>query len=118
MKKMKELVEILNKASYDYYQLDKPSMTDKEYDDLYDELVELEKETNIIMSNSPTQKVQGFILDKLDKVKHSKPMLSADKTKDPSIIKKFIGSELAVASWKLDGLTIVLTYKGGNSQEQ
>lgn len=113
MNRMKELIEILNKASYSYHQFDKEIMSDKEYDDLYDELVELEKESGIIMSNSPTQKVQGFILDKLDKVKHSKPMLSADKTKDHMVIKKFIGSNLAVASWKLDGLTIVLTYKDG-----
>lgn len=111
--RMKELIDILNMACYQYYQLDNPQMTDKEYDKLYDELIELESTTKIIMSDSPTQKVQGFILDKLEKVKHSKPMLSAKKTKSTNEIKSFIGSYKIVGSWKLDGLTIVLRYKNG-----
>lgn len=113
IKRMKELIDLLNKASYEYYQLDNPTLSDKEYDKLYDELTELENSTNISMSNSPTQNVQGFVLDKLEKVAHSKPMLSAKKTKSVDEIKQFIGNNLAVASWKLDGLTIVLRYKNG-----
>ena len=113
MERMRELIEILNRASYEYYQLDNPSMTDKEYDKLYDELLELEKSTKTVLSNSPTQKVQGFILDKLQKVQHSKPMLSAKKTKSIDEIKSFIGNNLIVGSYKLDGLTIVLRYENG-----
>lgn len=111
--RIKELISILNNASYAYYQNDNPIMSDKKYDDLYDELSLLEKNTGIILGGSPTHKVQGYILDGLDKVKHSKPMLSADKTKDISEIKKFIGNQKCIGSWKEDGLTIVLRYKNG-----
>lgn len=110
---MQELIEELNRASYSYYQLDQSIMTDKQFDEKYDRLLELEKETNIIMVNSPTQKVQGYVLDSLEKVQHSKQMLSANKTKDLKEIRKFIGNNICVASWKLDGLTIVLRYKQG-----
>lgn len=113
MEEMISLVKQLNEASVAYYKYDKPIMTDKDYDLLYDKLGQLEKETGIIMSNSPTQKVQGEILEGLTKVKHSKPMLSAQKTKDINEIKKFIGNNDAVVSWKEDGLTIVLRYKNG-----
>ena len=88
-------------------------MTDKQYDDLYDQLLELEKSTGIIMSNSPTQKVQGEILEGLTKVKHSKLMLSAQKTKSVDNIKQFASKSDTYASWKLDGLTIVVKYKNG-----
>ena len=111
---IKELVTQLHQASLAYYQYDKPIMTDKQYDDLYAELEHLENETGIILAGSPTQKVQGYILKGLNKVTHSKPMLSADKTKDINEIKKFIGNKTCIMSWKEDGLTIVLRYKNGN----
>jgi DNA ligase (NAD+) len=113
MERMKQLVARLNEASTTYYKYDKPIMTDMEYDIIYDELTELEKTSGIILANSPTQKVQGEILEGLVKVKHSKPMLSAQKTKDVEEIKKFISNNYAVVSWKEDGLTIVLRYKNG-----
>ena len=113
VKRIKELVKELQDASYAYYAKDNPVMSDKKYDDLYDELTQLESETGIILAGSPTQKVQGYVIDSLKKVKHSKPMLSANKTKDISEIKKFIGNKRCVASWKLDGLTIVLRYVNG-----
>lgn len=111
--RIKELVGILQKASYAYYGLDSPLMTDKEYDDLYDELSTLEKETGCILTGSPTQKVQGYVIDSLNKVKHTKPMLSANKTKDILEIKKFISNHPCIMSWKEDGLTIVLRYVQG-----
>ena len=113
IKRIKELINELQKASVAYYKYDNPVMTDKQYDDLYDELSSLEKETGIIMVDSPTQKVQGEILEYLEKVQHRKPMLSANKTKDISEIRKFIGNKTCVMSWKEDGLTIVLRYKDG-----
>lgn len=113
IKRIKELINQLNEASYAYYAKDDPIMSDKQYDDLYDELSELESSTGIILVGSPTQKVQGYVVDSLNKVKHSKPMLSANKTKDISEIKKFIGNHTCVMSWKEDGLTIVLRYVKG-----
>lgn len=117
MKRIKELAEILNKASYEYYQLDNPSMSDKEYDALYDELEKLEKFVGFVLANSPTQKVQGFILDGLTKVKHRTPMLSANKTKDMNEIKKFIGNRSVLGSFKLDGLTLVVRYFQGEFKQ-
>lgn len=111
--RIKELVDILQKASYAYYGLDNPLMTDKEYDDLYDELYNLEKETECILAGSPTQKVQGYVLEGFKKVEHSKPMLSADKTKDVGEIKEFINNEDFYCSYKLDGLTLVVKYTDG-----
>lgn len=111
--RIKELVDILNKASYAYYAKDNPIMSDKQYDDYYDELANLEVETGVVLAGSPTQKVQGYVIDSLKKVKHSKLMLSANKTKDIQEIKKFIGNRLCVMSWKEDGLTIVLRYVNG-----
>ena len=113
VQRIKELVKELQDASYAYYAKDNPVMSDKKYDDLYDKLTQLESETGIILAGSPTQKVQGYVIDSLKKVKHSKLMLSANKTKDISEIKKFIGNKRCVASWKLDGLTIVLRYVNG-----
>ena len=113
IKRIKELINQLNEASYAYYAKDNPIMSDKQYDDLYDELSELESSTGIILAGSPTQKVQGYVIDSLKKVKHSKPMLSANKTKDINEIKKFIGNHPCVMSWKEDGLTIVLRYVNG-----
>ena len=111
--RIRELIKILHKASVAYYRDDSPIMTDKQYDDLYDELESLEKETGYILVSSPTQHVQGEVIDKLRKVKHMKPMLSANKTKDLGEIKKFIGGKKVVQSWKLDGLTCVATFKSG-----
>lgn len=113
VKRIKELTKKLENASYAYYAQDNPIMSDKQYDDLYDELENLENETGCVLAGSPTQKVQGYVVDSLNKVKHSKPMLSANKTKDINEIKKFIGNHPCVMSWKEDGLTIVLRYVNG-----
>ena len=112
--KMNELIKQLNKASYAYYALDKPIMSDKIYDALYDELVALEEETGIILAGSPTQKVQGYVIDGFQKVAHSKPMLSAQKTKDINEINKFLeGHKNWYCSGKLDGCTLVVQYSDG-----
>ena len=111
--RMKELIEILNNASRLYYQYSTPIMTDFEYDKLYDELEKLEKETNTVLSNSPTQNVEPEAIDSLVKVEHPAPMLSLSKTKSISELASFLGNQEGLISWKLDGLTIVLTYKDG-----
>lgn len=113
IKQMKELVEKLNAADIAYYRDDNPIMTDREYDKLFDELKQLETETNIILSGSPTQKVSGEILDGLAEVRHSKPMLSADKTKSVEDLVRFAAGRDVIFSWKLDGLTLVLRYDNG-----
>ena len=115
--RIKELVELLNKASDAYYVNDNPFMTDKEYDKLYDELEALEKETGYIISPSVTQKVQGKVLEGFQKVTHSKPMLSAAKTKNVNEIKKFIGNNDFYCSYKLDGLTLVCIYEDGKFKQ-
>lgn len=113
IERIKELVKQLHKASLAYYRDDNPIMSDKKYDDLYDELERLEKETGYVLSASPTQKVQGEVVGFLEKSQHEYPMLSANKTKEITEIQKFIGKRRAVQSWKLDGLTVVATYKNG-----
>ena len=113
MQKMKELIDRLTAASEAYYKDDKPIMTDKEYDDLCDELARLEAETGVVMAGSPNHKVQGYLLDDFKKVQHSKPMLSADKTKDISVIERFVSHGDWYASFKLDGCTLVLKYADG-----
>lgn len=113
IKKMKKLIQELNKASYAYYGKDSPIMSDKEYDALYDELMMIQKETGTTLAGSPTQKVQGYILDGFTKVTHSKPMLSANKTKDINDIIKFLRDYDWYCSYKLDGLTLVLRYNDG-----
>lgn len=113
VERIKELIEILNKASMLYYQKSTPMMTDYEYDKLYDELVQLEKETNMIFSNSPTINVEPTTSSELEKMVHSKPMLSLSKTKNINDLISFIGNNEGLLSWKLDGLTIVLTYENG-----
>ena len=117
IERIKELVEILNKASDAYYVNDNPIMPDKKYDELYDELEALEKETGYILTSSVTQKVQGKVLEGFQKVTHSKPMLSAAKTKDINEIKKFVGNKEFYCSYKLDGLTLVVVYDGGKFKQ-
>lgn len=113
VERIKELTSKLHIASIAYYRDDKPVMSDKQYDDLYDELLQLEKEAGYILASSPTQKVQGYVIDGLKKVKHSKPMLSADKTKSIDEINKFINLNDFYGSFKLDGLTTVVRYDNG-----
>ena len=113
LNRLKKLTEILHKASVAYYQYDNPIMSDKQYDDLYDELELLEKETNVVLVGSPTQKVQGYILKGLEKQKHSKPMLSAAKTKNPKEIEMFVRGKEFYGSYKLDGLTLVVIFEDG-----
>lgn len=113
LERMRELIRILNKADIAYYRDDNPIMTDFDYDKLFDELKGLERDTKLILSNSPTQKVSGEILDELTKVRHSKPMLSADKTKSVAELARFAADRDVILSWKLDGLTLVLRYENG-----
>ncbi|WP_250278963.1 NAD-dependent DNA ligase LigA [[Clostridium] colinum] len=114
IEKIKELVNTLNKARKAYYQESYEIMSDFEYDKLYDELEELEKKTGIVLSNSPTQNVGYVVLSELKKVKHNKKMLSLDKTKEISKIEDFLDTKEGLLSFKMDGLTIVLTYVDGN----
>ncbi len=111
---MKDKIEILNKAAKAYYQENTEIMPNIEYDKLYDELLELEKETGVVLSNSPSIHVGYELLSNLPKERHEKPMLSLDKTKDVSALKEWIGNQKGILSWKLDGLTIVLTYQDGH----
>lgn len=112
--RMKELIETLNKASYAYYGKDKPIMSDKQYDELYDELSSLENDTGTILVGSLTQRVQGYVLDGFEKVTHSKAMLSANKTKDTNEITRFLKNYKEwYCSYKLDGLTLVIRYNNG-----
>ena len=113
MERMKELINILNKASYEYYQNDSSKLSDFEYDKLYDELVELEKSTGIVLANSPTQNVGYTVLSNLTKIKHDEKILSLDKTKEPEKLKSWLENQQGMLSWKLDGLTIVLKYNNG-----
>lgn len=113
MERMKELVDILNKASRAYYQENRQIMSDYEYDKLYDELVELENSSGIVYGGSPTQRVGFTVMSSLEKVNHDTPMLSLDKTKDPDRLVSWLGDNEGMLSWKLDGLTIVLTYNNG-----
>lgn len=113
MERMKELVSILNKAGKAYYQDAEEIMSNFEYDKLYDELLDLEKEEGVVLSNSPSIHVGYEVLSELPKERHAKPMLSLDKTKDVEQLKAWIGNQKGLLSWKLDGLTIVLTYEGG-----
>ncbi|MFR3385736.1 MAG: NAD-dependent DNA ligase LigA [Lachnospiraceae bacterium] len=111
--RMQELVELLNKASKAYYQDAQEIMSNYDYDKLYDELLKLEDEVGITLSNSPTVNVGYEVLSELPKERHERPMLSLDKTKDVEDLKAFVGDKKALMSWKMDGLTIVLTYRGG-----
>ena len=111
--RMKELIPLLNEAAKAYYQEDREIMSNFEYDKRYDELVELERETGITLTGSPTVSVGYEAMDELQKESHESPMLSLDKTKDVESLREFIGAQKVLLSWKLDGLTIVLTYRDG-----
>ena len=113
MNRMKELVRILSEASRAYYMEDREIMSNFEYDKLYDELLALEKETGVILSDSPTQKVGYEVVSSLPKEPHPSPMLSLDKTKEVDALVSWLGDHEGVLSWKLDGLTVVLTYEDG-----
>ena len=113
MKRMRELVDLLNRARRAHEQEDTEIMSNYEYDRLYDELQELEKELGTTLVASPTVNVGYEVLSELPKERHERPMLSLDKTKDVARLKEFLGSQKAMISWKLDGLTIVLTYREG-----
>lgn len=113
MEKMKSLIKILNEASLAYYQQNREIMTDREYDELYDELVALEKETGIVLSNSPTRNVGYEVLSSLTKIRHPQRMLSLDKTKEVSRLESFLENNRGILSYKMDGLTVVLTYNNG-----
>ncbi len=112
-KRIEELVELLNRANIAYEQEDREIMSNYEYDRLYDELRDLEAKTSFVMSDSPTQRVGYEVLSELPKERHQSPMLSLDKTKDPEALKAFLGDHDGLLSWKMDGLTNVLTYRDG-----
>ncbi len=114
---MRDLIDQLREADIAYYRDDAPILTDLEYDRLTDKLKKLEAETGLTLSGSPTQKVSGEILEELTPVRHSKPMLSADKTKSMEDLIRFAGKRNVMISWKLDGLTLVLRYAGGKLQQ-
>ena len=117
LKRIKELVEILNKAGRAYYSKGVEEMSNFEYDALYDELVQLEKKTGCVFSDSPTVNVGYEVLSELPKERHESPMLSLDKTKSVDDLISWLGEQKALLSWKLDGLTIVLTYDNGELQK-
>ncbi len=112
-KRMKELVDLLNRAGRAYYQEADEIMSNYEYDALYDELARLEQETGTTLASSPTAHVGYEVLSELPKERHERPMLSLDKTKDTEDLKSWIGPHRTLLSWKMDGLTIVLTYRDG-----
>lgn len=112
-KEIQEKVDLLNEASRAYYQESREIMSNFEYDRLYDELVKLEKETGIVLASSPTVNVGYEVQSDLPKERHPSPMLSLDKTKEPEELVQWLGEQKGVLSWKIDGLTIVLTYRDG-----
>jgi len=110
---MRGLIEAIKEADIAYYRDDNPIISDHDYDLLMDKLKEIEEKNGIILSDSPTQTVPGEILDSLTEVRHTRPMLSADKTKSVGDLVKFASKRDVVLSWKMDGLTLVLRYDGG-----
>ena len=116
-KRMQTLVDQLNEAAKAYYSTSQELMSNYEYDALYDELERLEKETGVVLSNSPTQRVGYEVVSELPKETHASPMLSLDKTKDPEALREWLGVYEGLLSWKLDGLTIVLTYTNGSLEK-
>ena len=117
IQRIHQLIEVCKYHSKKYYVEDQPEITDKEYDSLYQELTTLEQSTGFVLSSSPTQKVQGKVVDYLQKVQHTEPMLSAEKSKDINDVIKFMGNQDCLLSWKLDGLTLVLRYNHGKLQQ-
>lgn len=117
VKEMNVLIDRINDASYAYYAEDNPIISDKEFDDLCAALEQLERDSGVVLNNSPIHHVQGFIIDSLAKVKHTRPMLSAQKTKDVNEVKKFLADKIGVLSWKEDGLSIVLRYENGRLKQ-
>jgi DNA ligase (NAD+) len=113
IERLKELVALLSRAAEVYYQKSGELMTNFEYDRLYDELEALEKETGVVLGGSPTLRVGYEVLSELPKERHEAPMLSLDKTKEREQLREWLGEQTGVLSWKLDGLTVVLTYEGG-----
>lgn len=113
MERMKELIALLHRASKAYYAEDREIMSDREYDTYYDELVGLEESTGVVLSGSPTREVGYEAVDSLPKMRHERPMLSLSKTKDRNDLAVFLGAQEGLLSWKLDGLTVVLTYEDG-----
>ncbi len=117
IERIKELIARLKEADIAYYRDDRPILSDRDYDALTDELKSLEQNTGLTLSGSPTQMVSGEILEELTPVRHTRPMLSADKTKSVDDLIRFAGTHDVVLSWKLDGLTLVLRYDGGELQQ-
>ena len=117
LERMRELIEQLTEADIAYYKNDAPIMTDLEYDRLTEELAALEHDTGLVLSGSPTQKVSGEILENLAEVRHTKPMLSAGKTKSIEDLIRFAAGRAVLLSWKMDGLTLVLRYEYGKLKQ-
>lgn len=117
IQRMKELSGILKEASRAYYAEDREIMSNLEYDALYDELVKLEEETQMVLAGSATTTVGYEAVDELPKEAHESPMLSLDKTKDREVLRGFIGEHKTLLSWKMDGLTVVFTYNQGSLQK-
>ncbi len=117
MEQMKAYIEQIRAADKAYYNTGAPVLTDYEYDQMFDALKALEKETGVVLSASPTQKVGGEVLDEIHKVLHTKPMLSADKTKSIEDVLRFMNGRPCVLSWKLDGSTMVLRYENGELKQ-
>lgn len=117
VRELKNLIKQANEASEAYYVYDKPIMTDKQYDALLDRIQELENETGVVIANSPLHKVQGRVLEGFVREKHSKPMLSAKKTKDVNEIIPFVRKSKSYCSWKLDGITLVVRYRNGKLEK-
>ena len=112
--RMEQLIQTLRAAARAYYQESRELMSNYEYDALYDELEQLEKKTGIVLAGSPTQRVGYEVVSELPKEEHPAPMLSLDKTKDVAVLQSWLGVQPAILSWKLDGLTVVLTYESGH----
>lgn len=117
LKRIKELIPLLQEAGKAYYQESREIMSNYEYDRLYDELAALEEETGVVLSNSPTQNVGYQVLSELPKEAHDSPMLSLDKTKSTEDLADWLGGQRGILSWKLDGLTVVLVYREGTLQK-
>ena len=117
MNRIQELIDILNAANRAYHHENREIISDFEYDRLYDELVRLEKETEVVLAGSPTRKVGYEVVGSLTKATHDAPLLSLDKTKDPNALIEFLGEHTGLLSWKLDGLSIVLRYDNGALQQ-